>query len=77
MKPESSASAKHRCNRLSFDSENQKLPDFQEELYESAEKAIGDNAHQMIENLLYAKMPLHLKKAIKPTSRIISSLAQG
>ena len=64
VKPESSASAKHRFNRLSFDPENQKLPDFLEELQESAEKAFGDNAHQMIENLLYAKTPPHLKKSI-------------
>ena len=64
VKPETSASAKHSFNRLSFDPENQKLPDFLEELKESAEKAFGDNAHQMIENLLYAKMPLHLKKSI-------------
>ena len=64
VKPESSASAKHRFYRLSFDPENQKLPDFLEELQESAEKAFGENAHQMIENLLYAKMPLHLKKSI-------------
>ena len=64
VKPESSASAKHRFNRLSFDPENQKLPDFLEELQESAEKAFGDNAHQMIENLLYAKMPPYLKKSI-------------
>ena len=64
VKPESSASAKHRFNRLFFDPENQKLPDCLEELQESAEKAFGDNAHQMIENLLYAKMPPHLKKSI-------------
>ena len=64
VKPESSASAKHRFNRLFFDPENQKLPDFLEELQESAENAFGDNAHQMIENLLYAKMPPHLKKSI-------------
>ena len=64
VKPESSASAKHRFNRLFFDPENQKLPNFLEELQESAEKAFGDNAHQMIENLLYAKMPHHLKKSI-------------
>ena len=57
VKPESSASAKHRFNRLSFDPENQKLPYFLEELQESAEKAFAENAHQMIENLLYAKMP--------------------
>ena len=64
VKPESSASAKHRFNRLFFDPENQKLPDFVEELQESAEKAFGENAHHMIENLLYAKMPPHLKKSI-------------
>ena len=60
VKPESSASAKHRFHRLSFDPENQKLSDFLEELQESAEKAFGENAHQLIENLLYAKMPPHL-----------------
>ena len=60
----SSASAKHRFNRLFFEPENQKLPDFLKELQESAEKAIGNNAHQMIETLLYAKMPPHLKKSI-------------
>ena len=64
VKPESSASAKHRFHRLSFQPENQKLPDFLEDLQESAEKAFGENAHQMIENLLYAKMPPHLKKSI-------------
>ena len=64
VKPEFSASAKHRFNRLSFEPENQKLPDFLEEVQESAEKIFGDNAHRMIENLLYAKMPPHLKKSI-------------
>ena len=64
VKPEPSASAKHRFHRLTFDPENQKLPDFLEDLQESAEKAFGDNAHNMIENLLYAKMPPHLKKSI-------------
>ena len=64
VKPESSASAKHKFNRLAFDPEHQKLPDFLEELQESAEKAFGENAYQMIENLLYAKMPPHLKKSI-------------
>ena len=63
VKPESSASAKHRFIRLPFEPKNQKLPDFLEELQESAGKAFGDNAHQMIENLLYAKMSPHLKKS--------------
>ena len=67
VKPESSASAKHRFNMFCFDPENQKLPDFLEELQESAEKTFGDNAHQMIENLRYAKMPPHRKKTINQT----------
>ena len=64
VKPESSASAKHRFNKLMFQPENQKLPDFLEDLQESAEKAFGEAAPQMIESLLYAKMPPHLKKSI-------------
>ena len=64
VKPESSASAKHRFHRLVFDPERQKLPDFLEELQESAEKAFDDVASQMIESLLYAKMPPHLKRSI-------------
>ena len=64
VKPESSASAKHRFNRLMFQPENQKLPDFLEDLQESAEKAFGELAPQMIESLIYAKMPPHLKKSI-------------
>ena len=63
-KPESSASAKHRFNRLIFQLENKKLPDFLEDLQGSAEKAFGEAAPQMIENLIYAKMPPHLKKSI-------------
>ena len=64
VKTESSASAKHRFNRLAFDPENQKFPDFLEEVQETAEKAFGENTYQMIENRLYAKMPPHLKKSI-------------
>ena len=64
VKPESSASKKHRFHRLVFDPERQKLPDFLEELQESAEKAFGDIASQMIESLLYAKTPPHLKRSI-------------
>ena len=64
VKPESSASAKHRFNRLMFQPENQKVPDFLEDLQESAEKAFGEAAPQMIESLLYAKMPPYLKESI-------------
>ena len=64
VKSESSASAKHRVNRLAFDLEHQKLPYFLKELQECAEKAFGKNAYRMIENLLYAKTLPHLKKSI-------------
>ena len=64
VKPESSAPAKQRFHRLVFDPERQKLLDFFEELQENAEKAFGDIASEMIESLLYAKMPLHLRRSI-------------
>ena len=51
-----------------FQPENQKLPDFLEELQESAEKAFGEAAPQMIECLIYAKMAPHLKKSINQAS---------
>ena len=64
VKPEPSASAKHRFNRLMFQPENQKLPDFLEDLQENAEKTFGEAASRMIESLIYAKLPPHLKKSI-------------
>ena len=47
-----------------FQLENKKPPDFLEDLQESAEKAFGETAPQMIENLIYAKIPPHLKKSM-------------
>ena len=64
VKPELSESTKYRFNRLMFQRENQNLPDFLEDLQESAEKAFGEAAPQMIEGLIYAKLPPHLKKSI-------------
>ena len=64
VKPESRAFAKHKFHRLVFEPERQKLPDFLDELQESAEKIFDDIASQMIESLLYAKMPPHLKRSI-------------
>ena len=55
VNPQSSASAKHRFHEFAFDPENQKFPDFLEELQESTEEAFGENAYQMRKNLLYAK----------------------
>ena len=64
VKPQSVATAKHRWHRLTFDPSQQSLPEFLEELHESAERAFGDQAQQMIESLLYAKLPPELKKSI-------------
>ena len=72
VKPESSASVKHRFNRLSFQPENQKLPDFLEDLQESVKKAFGEAAPQMIESLLYAKMPpISKSRLIKRTLKMV------
>ena len=40
------------------------MPDFLEELHQGAEKAFGENAEQMINSLLYAKLPPHLKRSV-------------
>ena len=59
--PESQATAKHK---LTFDPNTKSLPDFLEELNECAERAFGDNAQHMIDSLLYAKLPPHLKRSL-------------
>ena len=41
-----------------------KLPDFLEELKQGAEKAFGDYAEKNIDSLLYAKLPLKLKRSV-------------
>ena len=64
VKPESQATAKHKWHNLTFDPNTKSLPDFLEELNECAEKAFGDNAQQMIDSLLYAKLPPHLKRSL-------------
>ena len=61
VKPESQATAKHKWHKLTFDPNTKSLPDFLEELNEYAERAFGDNAQHMIDSLLYAKLPPHLK----------------
>ena len=63
VKPESQATAKHKWHLLVFDPNTTKLPDFLEELNQGAEKAFGDNAQTIIDNLLYAKLPLKLKRS--------------
>ena len=64
VKPESQATAKHKWHKLTFDPNTKSLPDFLEELNESAGRAFGDNAQQMIDSLLYAKLPPQLKRSL-------------
>ena len=64
VKPESQDLAKHKWHKLTFDPSTKSLPDFLEELNEFAERAFGDNAQHMIDGLLYAKLPPHLKRSL-------------
>ena len=64
VKPESQVTAKHKWHKLTFDPNTKSLPDFVEELNECAEKAFGDNAQHMIDNLPYAKLPPNLKRSL-------------
>ena len=64
VKPESQATAKHKWHKLTFDPNTKSLPDILEELNECAERAFGDNAQYMIDSLLYAKLPPHLKRSL-------------
>ena len=64
VKPESQATAKHKWHKLTFEPNTKSIPDFLEELNECAERAFGDNAQHMIDSLLYAKLPPHLKRSL-------------
>ena len=64
VKPESVATAKHKWHKINFDPIRQSLPDFLEELHQGAEKAFGENANQMTNSLLYAKLPPHLTRSV-------------
>ena len=63
-KPESQATAKHKWHKLTFDHNTATLSDFLEELNECAERPFGDNAQHMIDSLLCAKLPPHLKRSL-------------
>ena len=58
------APAKHKWHKLTLDPNTKSLSDFLEELNECAERAFGDNAQDMIDSLLYAKLPTHLKRSL-------------
>ena len=64
VKPESQATAKHKWHKLTFDPNTKSHLDFLEELNECAERAFGDNAQNMTDSLLYAKLPPHLKRSL-------------
>ena len=64
VKQESQVTAKHKWHTLTFDPNSKSLADFLEELNECAERAFDDNAKHMLESLLYAKLPPHLKRSL-------------
>ena len=64
VKPQSTATAKHKFQRLVFNPANQKVIDFLDELQKLAKDAFGVAAQAIIEQFMYAKMPPHLKKSI-------------
>ena len=64
LKPQSMATAKHKFQKLVFNPGNQKLVDFLDELQKLAKDAFGIGAHAIIEQIIYAKMPPHLKKSM-------------
>ena len=64
VKPQSSATANHKLQRLVFNPANQNLVDFLDELQKLAKDAFGAAAQAIIEQLIYAKMLPHLKKPI-------------
>ena len=53
----------HNWEKLTFDPNTKSLFDLLEELNECAERALDDNAQHMIDSLLYAKLPPHLKRS--------------
>ena len=62
VKPQSTATAKHKFQKLVFNPANQKLVDFLDQIQKLAKDAFGIAAHVIIQQFIYAKMPPHLKK---------------
>ena len=63
IKLESRATAKHKWHMLTSNAKTKSLPEFLTKINDYAERALLDNAQQMIESFLYAKMPPHLKRS--------------
>ena len=64
VKLDSRATAKHKWQKLTFDTNTKSFSDLLEVLNKYAKRAFGDQAQQMIDGSLYVKMPSHLKKSI-------------
>ena len=64
VKPQSRATVKQKFQQLVFNTANQKVIDFLDELQKLAKDAFGVAAQAIIEQFIYAKMPPHLKKSI-------------
>ena len=64
VKPQSSATAKHKFQRLVANPANQKLIDFLDDLQKLAKNTFKVAAQAIIEQFIYAKMPPHLKNSI-------------
>ena len=64
VKPQSMVTAKQKFQRLVFNPANQKLSDFLDELQKLAKVAFGAAAQEIIEQLIYAQKPPHLRKSI-------------
>ena len=60
VKPDSERTAKHKGHKILFDPNTNSLSDL-EDLNKCAEKAFRDHAQNIIDNLLYAKLPPQLK----------------
>ena len=58
------ATTKHKFHRLDFNPTNQKVADFLDELQKLTKDAFEVAAQAIIEQFIYAEMPLHLKKSI-------------
>ena len=58
------ATAKHNFQQLVFNTVNQKLIDFLDELQKLAKDAFGVSAQAIIDQFIYTKMPPHLQKSI-------------
>ena len=64
VKPQPMATAKHKFQKLVFNSANLKLVDFPDELQELAKDAFRIAAHAIIEQFIYARLPPHLTNSI-------------